>query len=115
MDKHHFCLLINSDGQCYDLSRLKIAHHPGGGGVRLAAGTPAFRLFSHCHNIVNITTNITQRWFVQCSLVKNNGSLQTDEVILMEELRQELQELINKLDIRQLRYLIAFVKVYFKI
>lgn len=33
----------------------------------------------------------------------------------MEELKQELQELINKLDIRQLRYLIAFVKVYFKI
>ena len=32
-----------------------------------------------------------------------------------EQLKQELQELINKLDVRQLRYLIAFVKAYFKI
>lgn len=33
----------------------------------------------------------------------------------MEELKQELLELIDKLTVRQIRYLIAFVKVYFKI
>ena len=33
----------------------------------------------------------------------------------MEELKQELLELIEKLTVRQIQYLIAFVKVYFKL
>lgn len=33
----------------------------------------------------------------------------------MEELKQELLELIEKLSVRQLQYLVAFVKVYFKL
>lgn len=33
----------------------------------------------------------------------------------MEDLKQELLELINKLTLRQLQYLVAFVKVYFKL
>ena len=33
----------------------------------------------------------------------------------MENLKQELNELINKLTVRQVQYLIAFMKVYFKL
>lgn len=33
----------------------------------------------------------------------------------MEELKQELLELVEKLTVRQLQYLVAFVKVYFKL
>lgn len=33
----------------------------------------------------------------------------------MEEKKQELFELIEKLTVRQIQYLIAFVKVYFKL
>ena len=33
----------------------------------------------------------------------------------MENLKQELNELINKLTVSQVQYLIAFMKVYFKL
>lgn len=63
----------------------------------------------HCHFYPTHHAQILRTMFIR------NEHMFTTRGVFMEDLKQELLELINKLTLRQLQYLVAFVKVYFKL